>query len=74
MSAFVILALALNGITTDGFFTTPVNQALTPVYPFVPRAISMVSLDGKTVLTNDGSNYKVHPSERKEFEQSCWKK
>ncbi len=24
----------------------------------------MVSLDGKTVLTNDGSNYKVHPDDR----------
>jgi hypothetical protein len=45
-------------------FFMPVNQALVPAYPFVPRAISMVSLDGKTVLTNDGSNYKVHPEDR----------
>ena len=42
----------------------PINEALTPAYPFVPRAISMVSLDGKTVLTNDGSNYKVRPEDR----------
>ncbi len=40
------------------------NDALTPADPFVPKAISMVSLDGKTVLTNDGSNYKVHPDDR----------
>ena len=47
------------------FLVTPIADDLLPVYPFVPRAISMVSLDGKTVLTNDGSNYKVHPSDRK---------
>jgi hypothetical protein len=40
------------------------EQALVPANPFVPKAISMVSLDGKTVLTNDGSNYKVHPEDR----------
>lgn len=40
------------------------EPALVPANPFVPKAISMVSLDGKTVLTNDGSNYKVHPEDR----------
>lgn len=40
------------------------ETALVPPNPFVPKAISMVSLDGKTVLTNDGSNYKVHPEDR----------
>ncbi|MBM3193907.1 MAG: hypothetical protein FJZ59_06740 [Chlamydiae bacterium] len=41
------------------------EAVLIPANPFVPKAISMVSLDGKTVLTNDGSNYKVHPEDRK---------
>ena len=55
----------MNAIVFLAMFFMPVNDALTPAYPFVPRAISMVSLDGKTVLTNDGSNYKVHPEDRR---------
>ncbi len=56
------LSLCLSPSEADVFL---VNQALTPANPFVPRAISMVSLDGKTVLTNDGSNYKVAPVDRR---------
>ncbi len=65
MSALVILTLSFTGLASDSYCVKQINQALTPVYPFVPRAVSMVSLDGKTVLTNDGSNYKVHPQDRK---------
>ncbi len=41
-----------------------VADDLIPADPFVPKAISMVSLDGKTVLINNGSNFKVHPEDR----------
>lgn len=54
----------MNMLVFLAMFIMPISDALTPAYPFVPRAISMVSLDGKTVLTNDGSNYKVHPEDR----------
>jgi hypothetical protein len=60
----VLASFSLNALDLEAN-SLLINQALTPANPFVPRAISMVSLDGKTVLTNDGSNYKVAPHDRK---------
>ena len=60
----ILASFSLNYLDLEANYLL-INQALTPSNPFVPRAISMVSLDGKTVLTNDGSNYKVAPQDRK---------
>jgi hypothetical protein len=60
----LLASLSLNSLDLEANYLL-INQALTPANPFVPRAVSMVSLDGKTVLTNDGSNYKVAPYDRK---------